>query len=343
MAFAGSARVRITLMLSIVVAAIAFVTGSPLPAPAAPGAGTNTPDPEGGTPSLRQALENASKGYTAAKIKLANSARRQAELTKQQRVTEARVAVLSKDVQILAAAAYRGGQMNLLSAALDSRSVPTFLDKSAMIDQLSWQNNQKITALKNARAELEKQKAKIVGEIKIQQAQEKAMAKRKTDAEKALAAVGGGASGGFAGGSAAAKPAPRNADGSFPSESCSLDDPTSDGCLTPRMKHAYTEARLAGFTRYTHCYRDASFGEHPKGRACDFAAAQDGFGGAATGGERTYGNRLAAWCINNADELGVLYVIWYRQIWMPSTGWRAYDGGGSPSAAHTNHVHLSVQ
>ena len=47
--------------------------------------------------------------------------------------------------------------------------------------------------------------------------------------------------------------------------------------------------------------------------------------------------------MKNASRLGVLYVIWFRQIWMPGTGWRSYSGSGSPSAAHTNHVHLSVQ
>jgi hypothetical protein len=330
-------------MLSLVAAAVLLVTGTPLPAPAAPAATTTPTDPEGGTPSLRQALENASKGYTDAKLRLANSIKRQAALGKQQTITQAKVELLSKDVQVLAATAYRGGQVNLLNAALDSGSIPTLLDKSEIIDQLSWQNNHKISELKRARADLEKQKIKIAGEIKIQQAQEVAMSKRKTDAERALAAVGGGASGGFSGSSTAAKPAPRNSDGSWPGEGCSLDDPTSGGCVSPRMRHAYDEARLAGFSRYTHCFREASFGEHPKGKACDFSASKTGFGSTATGGEKSYGNNLAAWCINNADRLGVLYVIWFRQIWMPSTGWRAYNGGSDPSSAHTNHVHLSVQ
>jgi hypothetical protein len=38
----------------------------------------------------------------------------------------------------------------------------------------------------------------------------------------------------------------------------------------------------------------------------------------------------------------VLYVIWFREIWLPSSGWRSYSGSGSPSAEHTDHVHLSV-
>jgi peptidoglycan DL-endopeptidase CwlO len=39
----------------------------------------------------------------------------------------------------------------------------------------------------------------------------------------------------------------------------------------------------------------------------------------------------------------VLYVIWYNQIWLPATGWRAYHGDGTVAGNHLNHVHLSVQ
>ena len=37
-----------------------------------------------------------------------------------------------------------------------------------------------------------------------------------------------------------------------------------------------------------------------------------------------------------------MYVIWYRQIWLPGSGWKAYSASGGPAAVHTNHVHLSV-
>ena len=83
--------------------------------------------------------------------------------------------------------------------------------------------------------------------------------------------------------------------------------------------------------------------EHPKGRACDFSTQYQGFGGVATGEARLYGNNLAAFLVRNADRLGVLYVIWYKQVWFPATGWRTYTlAAGDPSSDHTNHVHLSV-
>ena len=50
-----------------------------------------------------------------------------------------------------------------------------------------------------------------------------------------------------------------------------------------------------------------------------------------------------AWLVANADRLAVLYVIWFKRIWLPSSGWKAYTrGNGDPSSDHTNHVHLSV-
>jgi hypothetical protein len=123
-----------------------------------------------------------------------------------------------------------------------------------------------------------------------------------------------------------------------------VDDPTTSGCITPRTLNALQQAKAAGFTRFVSCFRSGGSGEHPKGRACDFAAAKNTFGGVATGDERTYGNNLAAYFVHNADRLGVLYVIWFKQIWMESTGWRAYTkGNGDPASDHTNHVHLSVQ
>ena len=166
---------------------------------------------------------------------------------------------------------------------------------------------------------------------------------QKAAAAKAAQTGGTGSNTGGSGG-ATATPTKRNSDGSYPTESCSVNDPTpATGCITPRTLHALNQAKAAGFTRYVSCHRNGGSGEHPKGRACDFAAAKGGFEGDATGGDKTYGTNLANYFIRNSDRLAVLYVIWYRQIWLPSSGWKAYSGaGGDPSSDHTNHVHLSV-
>jgi chaperonin cofactor prefoldin len=128
-------------------------------------------------------------------------------------------------------------------------------------------------------------------------------------------------------------------------EGCTEDDPTTDGCLTPRTLNMYYETIEAGFDRYVSCYRSGGSGEHPLGRACDWAAFESGFENSdASGDDKTYGDQLAAWYVNNADALGVEYVIWYREFWSPSSGWRSYSGaGGDPASDHTNHVHVSMR
>ncbi|RZU46669.1 hypothetical protein EV385_6746 [Krasilnikovia cinnamomea] len=140
-----------------------------------------------------------------------------------------------------------------------------------------------------------------------------------------------------------AEPAPRNPDGTWPEESCSIvpDPTTGAGCLTPRTLHLVQQATAAGFPK-PGCYRVDDHGEHPKGRACDFMMTS---GGEASGAQKARGDAMAAWAVSNADRLGIKYVIWFRMIWTQTQGWHAYNnpfGGNDPSGWHTNHVHISM-
>jgi len=140
-----------------------------------------------------------------------------------------------------------------------------------------------------------------------------------------------------------AEPAPRNPDGSWPEQSCSIqpDPTTGTGCITPRTLHLVQQTTAAGFGK-PGCYRVDDHGEHPGGRACDWMMTS---GGEATGAQKTRGDAMAAWAVANADRLAITYVIWYRMIWTPAEGWHPYTnpwGGDDPSGWHTNHVHISV-
>ena len=324
--------------VALLLTAGVFVLGVAPPAMADPGEDQGTPA------SLTEKLANASRGYLDAKAKLERSQQRQAALKADLSTVETDLGARTEAVQELARAAYRAGTLNSVVSILDSGSPTTFLDRLTLLDQIAADQRRTVTDLVDTRDRITKAKAAIDREVAEQRKQLTVMNQRKEDAERALRAAGGGQTTGrvTGSGSATATQAPRNADGSWPSQSCSVNDPTTSGCITPRLLHAYQQARGAGFTRHTACWRSGGTGEHPKGRACDFAAEKNGFGGVATGGDRTYGNNLAAYFIRNANRLGVLYVIWFRQIWLPSSGWRSYSGRGSPSAEHTNHVHLSV-
>jgi hypothetical protein len=302
------------------------------------------PDPEGGTSNLRQKLEEAARSYYDTRSALSQSQKRQAQITKKLREVEISLVRLTAEVEQIAAERYKGSQMGVLNGLVTGQGDPTtLLQGAAVAEYLVWRDDEQLRQLREARDEASRQNALLDAEVKLQAKALSELDKKKRAAEKALASVGGMVTAGYSGPVPEAQPAPRTSNGGWPRETCSIKDPTNTGgCLTPRMYHALNEARLAGFSRFTRCWRTQNWGEHPKGRACDFAASKSGFGGAATGLDRTYGNRLAAWAKQNAEALGVLYVIWYRQIWMPGIGWRAYSGYGDASSEHTNHVHLSM-
>nr|WP_245714709.1 hypothetical protein [Micromonospora inyonensis] len=317
-------------------AVVALVLGGPAPAHAEPG--------EGGTKALRDALEASAKGHLEATAKLENSKKRQILLAAEVKKIESRLVGLTAQVAEVAVQSYKQGRLTATGLLLQSSAPEDFLQRAAELDVMAQRDARRVRALTEERNRADRARLAIDAEVREQLKQVNLLAKKKREAERALAAVSSGPSGGFgSGGSASARPAPRNPDGSWPSESCSVNDPTTSGCITPRTLNALQQAQSAGYRRHVSCYRSGGSGEHPKGRACDFSAATNGFKDeTATGGDKDYGDRLAAWYVRNASRLGVLYVIWYRQIWHPGTGWRAYGGSGSPAADHTNHVHLSM-
>jgi hypothetical protein len=322
--------------LVVIIVTIVALLGSALPAFA---------DPDGGgqTQALSDQLEAAAKSYYDIKAKLTASQAKQAQYKKQLADAELSLTRLQAVVGDIAAARYEGGDLGVLDTFMIGSDSPSdLLQAGAVAQYLIWRDDNQLHQLTQAQQQADSAQKALTAEIANENKQYAALDAAKRKAEKALASVGGLVSAGYTGTVTDAQPAPRNADGSFSPEGCTLKDPTTTGCVTPRMFHALTEARLAGFTHYVACYREATFGEHPLGRACDFAAAPNGFGGIAEGSDRTYGNNLAAWFIHNSDALGVLYVIWFRQIWMPGIGWRSYDGCCDPASTHQNHVHLSV-
>jgi hypothetical protein len=301
-------------------------------------------DGEGGNRSLREQLDEAASKHEDAKVELGKSEKRELKLTVKLEGLEEERDELIEEIKVVAAAAYRTGRVGAVTALINSTSPTSFLERAAAVDMIAKRDAQALGRFAELSGEIEAEQSQLAEEIATQEKELEKLEGAKDQAEQALLAIGGGADASFEPyASEDATPAPRNSDGSLPGESCSEDDPTTTGCVSPRMLHAYNEAQVFGFSRYTSCFRGGTFGEHPAGRACDFAASVNGFGGVATGGDKAYGDRLASFLVHNADAFGVQYVIWYRQIWFPATGWRSYGSGdGTPAGDHTNHVHLSV-
>ncbi|HEX2770998.1 MAG TPA: hypothetical protein VHN18_01045 [Micromonosporaceae bacterium] len=344
----GTSRQRTTLTLALlaIVATLLGATLTPGGAAAAPKPSPTPTGPgnEGATPLLRDVIESTGRGYVQAKNAVATSRKRQLQLALELQKVEGRIAALRPQVGAVAATAYRTGRIGPMMVLLNSASPDAFIERAEGLDMLAQYDNSRLRELNDALDQANRANAAIDAEVAEEQKQLTVMAKKKEEAERALELVGGGRTDGFVvAWSPVARQAPRKSDGSWPRQSCSEPDPTTSGCITPRTLHALKEAQRNGFERHVSCYRPGGPYEHPKGRACDFSAERNGFGGDAYGGDKLYGNNLTAFLVRNADRLGVLYVIWYRQIWLPATGWRSYRAAyGDPSSDHTNHVHLSM-
>ncbi|WP_405427876.1 coiled-coil domain-containing protein [Micromonospora sp. NBC_00617] len=330
--------------LTPVVAVLAALTvfAGPLPAHAAP----TTPAPSGHEEEdepklLNDVIEQTNRDYVAAKSKLDKSKKRQLELAVEVERAKADLEALAPQVGQIAAQSYRTGRIGAIAMLLESDAPDSFVRRAAALDEMNMVNEKKLAEVNTVKSRAEQAKLALDAEVREQQKQTALMAKDKRDADKALALVGGQ---GFTGGlvdavSPVARIAPgRTADGDWKPQSCSEDDPTTSGCVTPRTLHAYKEVKRAGFNRFVGCHRNGGPYEHPKGRACDWSLQKSGFSPWHNNDTRMYGNNVAAFLIRNADRLGIYYVIWNRQIWFPATGWKSYSGPSN----HTDHVHMSL-
>ncbi|MDQ7903548.1 hypothetical protein RB614_03345 [Phytohabitans sp. ZYX-F-186] len=337
-------RRRWSLVVALVAAAAALLSGVAFGPGGAAAAPKPNPGNEGSTPLLRDVLSETSKGYIDARNAVTKSRNRQLQLQLELQKADETVKAMEPEIQLVVAASYRNGRIGPMSMLLNSSSPDDLLQRAAALDLLAARDNAKLAKLNAALDQATRAKAAIDAELKEEQKQLAIMAKQKSEAEKALKLVGGKATGGFVSAtSPVARPAPRNSDGGFSSQGCTADDPTTGRCITPRTLHMLKETQRLGFNRFVSCYRPGGPYEHPKGRACDWSAEKNGFGGDAAGSDKLYGNNLAAFFVRNADRLGIMYVIWYRQFWSPANGWQSYSGaGGDPSSDHTNHVHISM-
>jgi hypothetical protein len=331
----------LTSALAPLVAAAALAVTAPAPARAEPGSGTSaTADDGDDNPLLSDVLDSTGRRYVAAKAAVDKSTQAQLQLQLSVKSAEATRDALIPQVSALASQQYRTGGVSTANFLLNSISTDKFLQRAISLEEINALNDQKLHQLNQAIAEVSAAKARLDQEVASQKQNLAVMAKQKQAAEDALKLIGGEnlTQGDVVATSPEAAPAPRNADGGFSPEPCSVPDPTTDGCITARTLHMYQEVKKAGFNRFVGCHRNGGPFEHPKGRACDWSLQKSGFSVAHNRDMKDYGNNLMAFLVRNADRLGVLYVIWFKQIYFPGVGWHAYHG----DSEHTDHVHVSM-
>ncbi|MFI5839086.1 coiled-coil domain-containing protein [Catenuloplanes sp. NPDC051500] len=310
-----------------------------LTAPLSPASAEPSPD-EGGDQTLGAVLESSGKRYLEAKAVLDNSKKKQAELQKQLDTAQGALDGLATRVGEMAAEQYRQGRLTGPSLMLASSDPSGFFGRMTSLNELSEHNDARLHEYLDAKDTIARAKSELDAEVDEEQKALSVIDKQKKEAEKALALVGGNVTtkGLVTANSPKAAPAPRTSSGGWPAESCTEQDPTTSGCLTPRTLHAFNEVKKAGFNRFVGCFRTGDIWEHPKGRACDWSLQTKGFSVWDTDDELKYGNDVMAFLVRNANELGILYVIWNRQVWFPATGWSPYVG----DSTHEDHVHMSI-
>ncbi|MFI6821576.1 coiled-coil domain-containing protein [Micromonospora sp. NPDC050187] len=321
-----------------VLAAFAVAAG-PAPALAEPSSPSGH---DGEQPKLlNEVIEEANRSYTQAQAKLNASQKRQLTLALEVRRAQNELKALTPQVATIAVRSYMTGRVGPASMLLESNTPDSFVKRASALDEMNMVNSKKVAAVAAAKDQAERAKKALDAEVLEQQKQADILKKRKREAEKSLALVGGvGLTGGLVDAtSPVARIGPgRDSNGNWRPLGCTEDDPTTGGCITPRTLHMYKEVKRAGFDMFVGCYRPGGPYEHPKGRACDWSLQKSGFSRWDTNKERMYGNNLTAFLVRNADRLGIYYVIWNKQIWFPATGWSSYSG---PSD-HTDHVHVSM-
>jgi hypothetical protein len=337
-----TARPRRWLILALApLAAVTMMLAPASPANADPDdTKSATADDGDDNPLLNDVLDSTGRRYLAARAAVAKSTKTQLGLALKVKNAEAKRDLLLPEVGAVAAQQYRTGGISTMGFLLNTTSPDGFLKKAVSLEEINALNDGKLRELDQAIDEVTANKTRLDQEVKAQKQNLALMEKQKESAENALAKVGGNTvTGGFVlAKSPVAAPAPRNSDGEFSPESCNVDDPTTGGCITARTLHMYKEVKKAKFNRFVGCHRNGGPFEHPKGRACDWSLQKSGFSPWHNQDTREYGNNLMAFLVRNADRLGILYVIWNRQIWFPATGWKSYSGPSN----HTDHVHVSM-
>lgn len=140
---------------------------------------------------------------------------------------------------------------------------------------------------------------------------------------------------------------PKNLKLDWPPETATVDDPTTSGKITPRMKALLDALKQAPSKPVSiGCWRPADqFPDHPSGHACDLM-----FTPANTPQNINAGWAMANWLVANQKVLAVKYVIWQGRIWTSyrePEHWRPYTVNGCPdpsqvTVCHYDHVHVTV-
>ena len=269
---------------------------------------------------------------------------RQKQLATQLKTIEVELDRRSGKVGEIAGVAYRTGRLGAMSALLNSDSPEGFMDRAAALDAVAANEDRVLRDLLSSKDQANRTRVALDGEITEQRKQVAVMAKRKEQAERAL--------------TVATTPKPqtsrrhrlqpghlqRQREGRAaqlrrllalrvvqrqrPDPGQRLHHPAHPARAQPGQGGRLHPVRLAATAPAAPANtRRAGPATSPPRRAASAGTPPAATRRTATTWPRT----------SSATPTGsaVLYVIWYRQIWLPSSGWKSYSGAAATRPATT--------
>lgn len=228
---------------------------------------------------------------------------------------DARVKKLRRDLGVAQRRVVQFAQTSYMGGGLDTVSIFSMSSDPGNAATLTYLSSEKVERLGNVRRLIDRQKqAAKEADQKVDQLEQdiKELKAKQRDVEKLLAKFG-------------------------------FQTPDAGSGLTARMV-SIRNAIMAQFPMPygVGCFRAGDFGEHGKGRACDFMMSSGGR--MAAGADKARGDALLQWCITNGRALGIMYVIWQQKYYDIRTGapGKMMANRGGATANHYDHVHVSV-
>ncbi|RKS09938.1 hypothetical protein DFP74_5683 [Nocardiopsis sp. Huas11] len=300
-------------------AAVVALIGAMLVVPQSPALAAAPSEPQESLDSLRERAGTLSEEYQGelrdmeGVIEDAERAEARAEGTREE------VAEASEMVRSLAVATYTGSGIDpSLSLFVDSEP-DEVIDRAIVVDYLSTSNQDKIDQLNQALSRDEVAQANANEQLEEVEADLDELDERRREVQRMIA--------------------------DYP-----VQEMGGQYNVTPRTEQMralvieqFGEGRDVGGVG---CYRPVGgwiVGEHPKGRACDFMV--DANGSMPPQEEIDRGWAISEWARENAEDLGIMYVIYRQQIWdvrRGDTDWRDMADRGSITENHFDHVHISM-
>ncbi|GLX97627.1 hypothetical protein [Herbidospora sp. NBRC 101105] len=228
---------------------------------------------------------------------------------------DARVKKLRRDLGAAQRRVVQFAQTSYMGGGLDTVSIFSMSSDPGNAATLTYLSSEKVERLGNVRRLIDRQKqAAKEADQKVDQLEKdiKELKAKQRDVEKLLAKFG-------------------------------FQTPDAGTGLTARMLSIRNAIQAQFPMPYgVGCLRPGDFGEHGKGRACDFMMSSGGR--MAAGADKARGDALLQWCITNGRALGIMYVIWQQKYYDIRTGapGKMMANRGGATANHYDHVHVSV-